>query len=179
MKFNDYSRTINDRDRDLELSRSFPLLMRKVYTWMTMALVITGIIAYGVSTSKSMMTMLYTSITPLIIAAIAEIGIVIYLSSRIHKLSLVAATGWFIIFSAINGLTMGWIFAAFTIASIAKTFFVTAGTFGAMALIGSTTKKDMTKMGGILLMALIGLIIAGVVNLFLRSSIMDLSLIHI
>lgn len=174
MKFNDYSRTINDRDRDLELSRSFPLLMRKVYTWMTMALVITGIIAYGVSTSKSMMTMLYTSITPLIIAAIAEIGIVIYLSSRIHKLSLVAATGWFIIFSAINGLTMGWIFAAFTIASIAKTFFVTAGTFGAMALIGSTTKKDMTKMGGILLMALIGLIIAGVVNLFLRSSIMDL-----
>ena len=69
---------------------------------------------------------------------------------------------------------MGWIFAAFTIASIAKTFFITAGTFGAMALIGSTTKKDMTKMGGILLMALIGLIIAGVVNMFLHSSMMDM-----
>lgn len=165
MKFNDYSRIADDRNRELELTRAFPMLMRKVYTWMTMALAITGIVAYGVSTSQSMMAMLYGGIAPLLIAVAVEFGIVIYLSARIQKLSLVAATSWFIIFSAINGLTMGWIFAAFTIASIAKTFFITAGTFGAMALIGSTTKKDMTKMGGILLMALIGLIIAGVVNM--------------
>ncbi|WP_277266144.1 Bax inhibitor-1/YccA family protein [Prevotella corporis] len=174
MKFNDYSRIADDRNRELELTRAFPMLMRKVYTWMTMALAITGIVAYGVSTSQSMMAMLYGGIAPLLIAVAVEFGIVIYLSARIQKLSLVAATSWFIIFSAINGLTMGWIFAAFTIASIAKTFFITAGTFGAMALIGFTTKKDMTKMGGILLMALIGLIIAGVVNMFLHSSMMDM-----
>ena len=80
---------------------------------------------------------------------------------------------WFIVFSAINGLTLGWIFVVYKIAAISKTFFITAGTFGAMALIGSTTKKDLTRMGGILFMALIGLIIAGLVNIFLRSTMMD------
>ena len=110
---------------------------------------------------------------PMLIAALVEFGIVWYLSSRIYKLSLASATLWFILFSALNGLTLGWIFAVYKIAIIAKTFFVTAGTFGAMALIGSTTKKDLTKFGGILFMALIGLIIANLVNLFLHSSTMD------
>ena len=109
----------------------------------------------------------------MLIAALVEFGIVWYLSSRIYKLSLASATLWFILFSALNGLTLGWIFAVYKIAIIAKTFFVTAGTFGAMALIGSTTKKDLTKFGGILFMALIGLIIANLVNLFLHSSTMD------
>ena len=110
----------------------------------------------------------------MLIAGLAELGIVWYVSARINKLSLVAATMWFIVFSALNGLTLGWIFAVYQIASIAKTFFITAGTFGAMALVGATTKKDLTKMGGILLMALIGLIIASLVNIFLKSTMMDL-----
>lgn len=173
MDFNNYSNFTNDRSRELELAHAFPMLMRKVYVWMTMALAITGIVAYGVSTSVSMASMLYTSSAPLLIACLAELGIVFYLSSRIYKLSLTAATGWFIAFSVINGITMGWIFLAYSIASIAKTFFITAGTFGAMAIVGSTTKKDLTKMGGILMMALIGLIIASLVNLFLKSGTMD------
>lgn len=172
MDFNDYSRT-TDRERELELSGAMPALMRKVYTWMAMALAITGIVAYGVGTSENLLMMFYTSRMPLFVAGIAELGIVFYVSARIHRLSITAATSWFIIFSALNGLTLGWIFAVFTTASIAKTFFVTAGTFGLTALIGTTTKRDLSRMGSILFMGLIGLIIAGVVNIFLRSPMMD------
>ncbi len=174
MNFDNFSNVAGSHDRELEMSRAFPVLMRKVYTWMAMALAITGIVAYGAGNSPALIQMLYMSRGPLLIAGLAELGIVFYLSARINRLSLVAATTWFIIFSALNGLTLGWIFAAFTTASIAKTFFITAGTFGAMALIGTTTKKDMTKAGGIMMMALIGLIIAGVVNIFLHSTMMDL-----
>ena len=173
MDFNNYSKVVNNHDRDLEMARAFPALMRKVYVWMAMALAITGIVAYVAGRSPALIQALYISKDPMLIAALVEFGIVWYLSSRIYKLSLASATLWFILFSAINGLTLGWIFAVYKIAIIAKTFFVTAGTFGAMALIGSTTKKDLTKFGGILFMALIGLIIASLVNLFLHSSTMD------
>ena len=173
MDFNNYSKAVNNHDRDLEMARAFPALMRKVYVWMAMALAITGIVAYGAGSSPALIQALYISKGPMLIAALVEFGIVWYLSSRIYKLSLASATLWFILFSAINGLTLGWIFAVYKIAIIAKTFFITAGTFGAMALIGSTTKKDLTKFGGVLFMALIGLIIASLVNLFLHSSTMD------
>lgn len=173
MDFNNYSKVVNNHDRDLDMARAFPALMRKVYVWMAMALAITGIVAYGAGSSPAFIQALYISKGPMLIAALVEFGIVWYLSSRIYKLSLASATLWFILFSALNGLTLGWIFAVYKIAIIAKTFFVTAGTFGAMALIGSTTKKDLTKFGGILFMALIGLIIASLVNLFLHSSTMD------
>lgn len=174
MDFDNFSKTSKDRYSELEMSRTWPLLMRKVYTWMAMALAITGVVAYGVGTSEAMLMMLYNGMAPLLICIFAELGIVFYLSARIQKLSLAAATTWFIIFSVLNGLTLGWIFAAYTAASIAKTFFITAGTFAAMAVVGTTTKKDLTKMGGILFMALIGLIIAGLVNIFFRSSMFDL-----
>ena len=163
MDFNNYSNVVNNHNRELEMSRAFPALMRKVYVWMAMALAITGIVAYGAGSSPALIQALYISKGPILIAALVEFGIVWYLSSRIYKLSLASATLWFILFSAINGLTLGWIFAVYK----------TAGTFGAMALIGSTTKKDLTKMGGILFMALIGLIIASLVNMFLQSSTMD------
>ena len=109
---------------------------------------------------RQFIQMLYMNNGPLLIAGLAELGIVWYVTARISRLSLVSATMWFIVFSAVNGLTLGWIFVVYKIAAISKTFFITAGTFGAMALIGSTTKKDLTRMGGILFMALIGLIIA-------------------
>lgn len=174
MNFDNFTNVASSHEHDLEMSRAFPALMRKVYVWMAMALAITGVVAYGAGNSPALIQMLYMSRGPLLIAGLAELGIVWYVSARINRLSLVSATVWFIVFSALNGLTLGWIFAAFTSAAISKTFFITAGTFGAMALIGSTTKKDLTRMGGILFMALIGLIIAGLVNVFLRSTMMDL-----
>ena len=111
---------------------------------------------------------------PLLICSLAELGIVIYLSSRIEKLSLTTATMWFIIFAILNGVTFSAIFLIYTLTSIAQTFFVTAGTFAAMAIVGSTTKKDLTQIGGILFMALIGLIIAVIVNAFLHSPMFNL-----
>ena len=81
---------------------------------------------------------------------------------------------WFIIFAILNGVTLSAIFLIYTLTSIAQTFFVTAGTFAAMAIVGSTTKKDLTQIGGILFMALIGLIIAVIVNVFLHSSMFNL-----
>lgn len=148
MNFDNFTNVTNTQERDLEMSRVFPSLMRKVYIWMTMALAITGVVAYGAGNSPALIQFLYMGRGAMIVMALVEFGIVWYLSSRIDKLSLTAATIWFIIFATVNGLTLGWIFAAFSSVAITKTFLVTAGTFGAMALIGSTTKKDLTKMGG-------------------------------
>ena len=167
MEFDNFSRANNNRFNNLEVSHSWPLLMRKVYTWMAMALTITGVVAYGVSTSTAMLMMLYNSMVPLLICSLAELGIVFYLSARIEKLSLTSATMWFIIFSILNGVTMAWIFIVYTATSIAQTFFITAGTFAAMAIVGSTTKKDLTQIGGILFIAVI-------VNIFLRSPMVNL-----
>lgn len=174
MDFENYSNIVSDRNRELEQSRILPVLMRKVYTWMAMALAITGIVAYGIGNSPGLLQALYSSCTPIFVLALAELGLVFWLSARINRLSLTTATVGFIAFSVLNGMTMSCIFVLYTSVSIARTFFITAGTFGAMALIGATTKKDLSKMGGILLMALIGLLIAGIVNMFLRSTMMDL-----
>ena len=105
---------------------------------------------------------------------IAELGLVFYVSARIQRLSLSTATLLFILYSIINGATLAFIFALYSTSIIVQTFVVTAGTFGAMAVYGYFTKKDLTSWGRLLLMALIGLIIAGVVNIFLHNSTMDL-----
>lgn len=173
MEFSNYQGYVNDAERDLELSRSMPLLIRKVFTWMTMALAITGIVAFGVASNPGLMQSVFTGYTPLVLCAV-EVGLVIFLSARLHKLSLLTATLCFVAYSVLNGVTLSAIFIAYSMSSIVQTFFVCAGTFGAMALIGYTTRKDLSKMGSILFMALIGLIIAGVVNLFLGSSLVDL-----
>lgn len=174
MELNNYSNFGVDRNLDLERSRILPFLMRKVYTWMTLALVITGIVAYGVGNSPGLLMAIFSSATPVIILMLVEIGLVVWLTARLERLSLTTATVGFILFSVINGITMASIFAVYTGTSIAQTFFITAGTFGVMALYGYTTKKDLSKFGNICLMALIGLIIAGVVNMFLRNTMFDL-----
>lgn len=176
MNLDNYSRIVNDRSRELEKSHSFPLLMRKVYTWMTMALVITAITAHTIGSSPALVQAIYSNSLPYFIIAGAELGIVFWLSSRLHRMSLFTATLGFIVFSVLNGITLGWVFAAYTTASVAQAFLVTAGTFGVMSLIGFTTKKDLSGIGGILMMALIGLIIATVVNMFFHSSMMNLIL---
>lgn len=152
---------------------AFPMLMRKVYTWMTLALVITGLCAYGVATSPALINLIYGNSATIWVLLIAELGLVFYTTARINKLSLSTATTLFIIYSALNGVTLSSIFAVYTTGSLAHVFFITAGTFAAMAIVGYTTKKDLTKLGGILLMALIGLIIAMLVNMFMGSALFD------
>lgn len=157
-------------ERQWDVSAAFPVLMRKVYVWMTLALVITGFTAYGVATSPGLLQAIYTNQVLMWGLIIAEFALVIGVTAAINRLSLTTATLMFIIYSVINGALLSFIFVAYTASSVATVFFITAGTFGAMALVGYTTKTDLSSMGKILMMALIGLVIATIVNLFVKSS---------
>ena len=145
-------------------------LIKNVYLWMTAALAITGITAMAVNNSYAMQQFIFGSRFMFFGLIIAEMALVWYVSARIQSLSFTTATGLFMLYSFINGLTLSVIFLAYTTTSIASTFFVTAGTFGAMSLYGYFTKKDLTSLGNLLFMLLIGLIIATVVNIFWANS---------
>ena len=163
----------------MEVSEAFPVLMRKVYVWMALALLITGMTAYYVATNEVILTAILTNKVLFFGLLIAELVLVIAVSAAINRLSLMMATLMFILYSVINGATMSVIFLIYQATSIATVFFITAGTFGAMAAIGYTTKKDLSSMGRILFMGLIGLVIATVVNLFIKSDTMTLILSYI
>jgi len=167
----DYEEIVNvgSRNRELEMSTAFPILMRKVYLWMSLALVITGFTAYYVATSETLMTALLSNQILFWGLVIGELALVFGLSAAINKLSLTTATLMFVLYSVINGATLSFIFLAYTASSITSVFFITAGTFAAMALFGYFTKTDLTSMGKILMMALIGIIIATIVNFFTKS----------
>ena len=170
MNYNELNYGTTTREQEFSMSAAFPVLMRKVYVWMTLALIITGATAYGVATSPGLMMAIATNRLLFWGLIIAEFGLVIAISAAINKLSLTTATLLFVLYSVINGATLSFIFAIYTMSSIASVFFITAGTFAVMAVIGYTTKKDLTSMGKILFMALIGIIIATVVNIFLKST---------
>ena len=141
MNYNELDFNLSSRERELSMSAAFPVLMRKVYVWMTLALALTGFTAYGVATSPGIITALYSNSVLLWGLVIAEFAIVFGVSAAINRLSLTTATLLFVLYSVING-----------------------------ALVGYTTKKDLSSMGKILFMALIGIIIATIVNIFLKSS---------
>ena len=168
MDYEEFS-TVTARDRELSMSAAFPVLMRKVYLWMTMALAITGFTAYYVATNETLITALVTNQILFWGLAIGELALVIGLTAAINRLSLTTATLMFVLYSVINGATMSFIFLLYTASSITSVFFITAGTFAAMALFGYFTKTDLTSMGKFLLMALIGIIIATIVNIFTKS----------
>lgn len=172
--FDDYA-----LERGEAFSLAFPALMRKVYVWMAMALCITGLTAYGVASSPNLLLTLYSHHWLIIGLLFAELALVVAISGAINRLSLTTATLLFILYSALTGVTFSSIFVVYTMSSIGKVFFITAGTFAAMAFVGYTTRRDLSKMGGILFMALIGLIIATVVNLFIKSSGLELVLSYI
>ena len=170
MNYNDYELRDLTADQQLSMSAAFPVLMRKVYVWMTLALVITGFTSYGVATSPGILQAIYGNQLLFWGMIIAEFALVIGVSAAIHRLSLTTATLMFILYSVINGALLSYIFLVYTASSVATVFFITAGTFGAMALLGYTTKTDLSSIGKYLIMALIGLIIATLVNLFIQST---------
>ena len=152
-----------------EQNAVFAKLMRSVYLWMVLALVITGLTAAYVASSPAYISALTNNPVLFYGVIIAELALVFILSGRIHKMSFTSASLMFILYSLLTGVSLSTIFLAYTESSIATTFLITAGTFGTMSLVGFVTKKDLSKLGGILFMALIGLIIATVVNIFLVS----------
>ena len=146
-------------------------VMRKTFGWMAMCLLITALTAMGFVNSGLFYHIASSGAMWLLI--IAELVLVFVLSARINKMSVATATIMLIVYSALNGVTLSFIFVVYSLGSIAKTFFITTGMFGVMALVGATTKRDLSKLDSILFMALIGLIIASLVNIFLRSSGLD------
>mgnify|MGYP002672486463 FL=1 len=167
------------RQQEMTNASTFKVLMRKVYLWMTMALMITGITAAGVANSPNILALIYSSQVVMWGIIIAEFGLVMYISARLEKLSLSTATTLFALYSILNGVMLSSIFLLYSTAIISKVFFITAGTFGVTALYGYATKKDLSSLGNILFMALIGLVIATVVNIFMKSAMFDLILSYI
>ncbi len=157
----------------------FAILMRKVYVWMTLALAVTGLTAYYVGSNVALMQNIFSSAGMVWGLFIAEIVLVVILSAAINKMSFPVASLIFVGYSILNGVTLSVIFLAYTQTSIAQVFFITAGTFAAMSLVGYFTKRDLSGLGKILFMGLIGLVIATIVNMFLGSNGLDLVLSYI
>ncbi|MBR5639194.1 MAG: Bax inhibitor-1/YccA family protein [Muribaculaceae bacterium] len=152
------------------LSTYMTQVMRKVYVKMTLGLLATALVSLFVAANPQILMALGNM---LMILVIAELALVFILSLAINKLSPAVATALFYGYAVLNGITLAPIFFIYTGTSIALTFFVTSGVFLAMSIYGYTTKKDLTKLGSFLIMALIGLIICSIVNIFLASSTMD------
>lgn len=164
-----YNAQVRDMGEAQEAQREFFV---KVYGWMALALALTGLVAMQVAASPVALSLIFGN--PLIFYGliIGELILVMVLSAGIQKMSPAVAMSMFFVYAAVNGLTLSVIFLAYTKGSIASTFFVTGGTFAAMSLYGYTTKKDLSGWGSFLFMALIGMIIASVVNIFLHSPIL-------
>ena len=145
-------------------------LFRKVYQYMAIGLILTSLTAWLTASTPAMLSFFFSSTAPLIIVAIAEIGLVIYLSAAISRLSASTAFMLFCVYSILNGITCSAVLLVYTRESVYSAFLSTAGMFGAMSLYGLYTKRDLTGMGSFLRMGLFGLIIAMVINLFVGST---------
>jgi len=143
--------------------------IRSVYNWMAGGLAVTAFLAYFVANSP-VQNVILGSPGLLLVLIIAELGLVFTLAARVQKLKASTATAMFVIYAALNGVTLSSIFLAYEPSAIASTFFICAATFLACSVYGMTTKRDLTGLGGFMTMGLIGIIIASVVNIFVRSS---------
>jgi FtsH-binding integral membrane protein len=145
----------------------------RVYNYMAMALSISGLVSLGASKSQALMTMLFSSPLLLILFGLIPIGISIFMSAKMESLSMQSLTILLAVYSACIGLTLAPLFLIYTGESVVRIFFISASVFGIVSFYGYTTKKDLTSFGSFLFMGLIGLIIASIVNIFLKSSMMD------
>jgi FtsH-binding integral membrane protein len=144
--------------------------MQKVYLWMTLALSLTGFVAYRTTQSEFLLGLIFGSSFGFIGIILVELALVFWISSGIQRLSSNMAIGLFLLYSVLNGFTLSVLLIVYTGASVASTFFITAGMFGAMSVYGYSTKQDLSSWGNLLFMALIGLILASFVNIFLQSA---------
>lgn len=170
------SENINPEDQviysDAQLKQGQTAYINKVFNWMSLALLITGVTAFFAAGSYELMNLIFSNKLVFYGLLIGEVLLVGYIGANIQKLSTTTATALFILYSVLNGVTLSFILLVFTSASIATTFFVTAGTFGAMSAYGYFTKRDLTSIGNLCFMALIGIIIASIVNIFFFSEIL-------
>lgn len=168
MDYNNYYNTPGEAD--YSVAGQMNAVMRSVYLKMTLGLVVSALVAFFASNSYAVLEFFAMSRFNFLILIGLELALVIGITSGINKLSSPMATMLFYLFAVVNGLTLFPVFLIYTSVSIYKTFFITAGVFGAMTVYGYFTSQDLTKWGTFLIMALIGLIVVSVVNIFLRSS---------
>ncbi|HZN65264.1 MAG TPA: Bax inhibitor-1/YccA family protein [Tepidisphaeraceae bacterium] len=144
-----------------------------VYAWMAAGLALTAVVAWYVSTRPDLMMQIFRG--PVLIGLIiVELALVFVVAAAVNKINAAVATGLFLLYSALNGLTLSAIFIVYAQATIASAFIITAGTFGAMSVWGFVTKRDLSGMGSILFMALIGLVLASIVNMFWANSMLTM-----
>lgn len=153
--------------------------VRSVYNWMCIGLALTGFTAFYVSNSETMRHLVFGNQLIFYGLIIAELIMVFSLVSRVNRMSAGTATSLFVVYSVLNGVTLSFVFIIYTSESIVSTFFICAATFLACSIYGWTTKKDLTSFGGFLLMGLFGIIIASLVNMFIRSSAMNMMISYI
>ena len=155
------------------LSAAGSRFLTRVYGWMGLALVVSAAAALFSVINPTMVRFLYGTRFGFIAVIVAELLLVFVLGSRIRTMSTAAASACFVVYSVLNGITLSSIFLVYQLGSIGRVFVITAAMFGAMSAYGAITKRDLNNVGHYLLMALLGIIIAGVVNIFLKSSMMD------
>jgi hypothetical protein len=153
--------------------------IRSVYNWMAIGLGLTGVVAFYVSNSETLMKLIFGNQIIFFGLIIGELVLVFTISARVHKMQASTATSLFVLYAALNGATLSAIFLIYTNSSITSTFFICAATFIASSIYGMVTKRDLTSMGQFMFMGLIGIVIASVVNLFVRSSGMSLIVSYI
>lgn len=170
MGYNKYYENRHEQSDAMGVATPFVKVMRNVYAWMTLGLLMTALTAVLVASTPALIYAVVTNPFIFFGLMIAEIAMVLILSARIGKMSSMTAGLMFALYAVLNGVTMSFIFLAYTMESIAATFLTTACTFGGMTLVGYCTKKDLSTLGRTLYMLLIGLIIATLVNFFVASS---------
>ncbi|AKG70498.1 MULTISPECIES: Bax inhibitor-1 family protein [Serratia] len=143
--------------------------MAQVYGWMTCGLLLTAFVSWYAAHTPAIINFIFSSQITFFGLIILQLGLVFVISGMVNRLSGTMATGLFMLYSALTGLTLSSIFIAYTYSSIASTFVVTAGMFGAMSLYGYTTKRDLSGFGSMLFMGLIGIVLASLVNIWLKS----------
>ncbi len=153
--------------------------IRSVYNWMAIGLGLTGLVAFYVSNNESLQSIVFGNQLLFFGLLIGQLALVFTISARIHKMQASTATGLFIIYAALNGVVFSSIFLLYTKSSITSTFFICAVTFIACSIYGMSTRRDLTSLGGFMTMGLIGIIIASVVNIFIRSSGMSMIISYI
>jgi uncharacterized protein len=156
----------------VDVQEAVRLAMRRVYLWMTLGLLITAGVALAIANSQPLLALVSTNPYIFFGALIGEFVLVLVVSAGINRMSPTLAALIFFAYSALNGVTMSLIFLIYTDTGIAFSFFATASMFGAMTIVGYTTKTDLTRLGSLLMMALIGLIVASIINLFLNNDVL-------
>jgi FtsH-binding integral membrane protein len=153
--------------------------IRSVYNWMAAGLALTGVVAMVVASNETLINLIFANQLIFFALIIGELALVFSLSARIQKMQASTATGMFLLYSALNGLTLSFVFLVYTQSSVASVFFICAATFGACSIYGMSTQRDLTSMGSFMAMGLIGIVIASLVNLFIQSTGMSMIISYV